>query len=129
MRAPTALPIALLLSLAACDGGEKIDDTSTTDTQADDTGTGGTDDSTGGTDSGTTGGLDGESLYISNCSSCHGADAMGGNGGPPLDREVRMLNDSQLIQIMQNGEGRMPAIDVTTEEGQAIVDYLRTLFP
>ncbi len=93
----------------------------------------GTDDTgktdTGKTDTDTTGGLDGEQLFLTNCSGCHGTDAMGSNNGPPLDREVQMLSDNQLIGIMLNGEGRMLAIEVSVEEAQAIVDYLRTLFP
>ncbi len=126
------LTLSLLLSLAACtDGKDSADNTGTTDSgttgNTDDTGT--TDDTAKTDDTGTTGGLDGEQLFLTNCSGCHGTDAMGSNNGPPLDREVQMLSDNQLIGIMQNGEGRMPGIEVSVEEAQEIVNYLRTLFP
>jgi cytochrome c551 len=109
--------IALLLSLTlalAC--GDKSDDTgSSTDTSSD-----------GGSDGAS--GLDGASLYSSNCSGCHGSDGTNGSGGPSLADEVPGKSDAELIEIMQNGEGSMPPIGVADDEAQAIVDYLRGLF-
>ena len=41
--------------------------------------------------------------------------------------EVNKHTDAQLIQVILNGHGTMPAIDVTEEEAQAILDYLRNV--
>lgn len=113
----------LLFLLLACsdDGGDsattKTDDSSsTTPTPTEDT-------SLPTDDSSTTPGLDGAQLYADTCAGCHGADGHGGSA-PDLSRELGKT-DAQLIEIILNGDGRMPPQDVTQEEAQAIVDWMR----
>lgn len=62
----------------------------------------------------------GKSLFASNCSFCHGADATGGNGGPDLIRSVLVNHDERgnlIGPIVHNGRpGRgMPAFPNLTE--------------
>ena len=74
---------------------------------------------------------DGQTLYLDNCSRCHGEDAGGVRGqGPAINAEIDKLSDEQIIDIILNGKGRdeMPAIDVTEAEAQLIVDYMRENF-
>ena len=88
-------------------------------------------DSDADSDSDTDADLDGEQLFLDNCQECHGADGRGTRKGPDLKREIPQLDDAEIVDIILNGKGRneMPAIEVTEAEAQAIVDYLRTLFP
>ncbi len=63
----------------------------------------------------------GKTLFASNCSFCHGADATGGNGGPDLIRSVLVNHDERgnlIGPTVHNGRpGRgMPAFGNLTEE-------------
>jgi cytochrome c oxidase cbb3-type subunit III len=71
-------------------------------------------------------------LFNSNCGSCHGSDARGGEHGPDIatDPDVQRLADSDLIAIAKNGVSGtgMPAFGwLGQEKLTAIVQYLRTL--
>lgn len=108
-----------LLLLGACTGDTSKDFANTTDDSAGDSNVT-TDDSP--VDSQVE--LDGAALFAENCARCHGDDARGSRSGPDLSREMR-LSDAQILRVIQNGEGDMPAIEVTEEEAQAIIDWLR----
>jgi mono/diheme cytochrome c family protein len=67
----------------------------------------------------------GEDLYMMHCSSCHDSDGTGVSGVAPNITNELGHTDAQLIGIILNGKEEMPAIDVTEEEAQLIVDYMR----
>ena len=76
--------------------------------------------------------VQGSTLFNSNCGSCHGSDARGGEHGPDIatDPEVQRLADSDLIAIAKNGVPGtgMPAFGWLGKENlTAIAQYLRTL--
>jgi mono/diheme cytochrome c family protein len=71
--------------------------------------------------------LDGAALFATHCSSCHAADGTGTSIGADITGELGK-SDSQLKNVMLNGEGAMPAVAVTDEEAQAIVDWMRDTF-
>jgi len=112
----------LFLALLACpaspdSGGDTATDTSN-DTAAD-------------TDTGVEEALTGAELYEAHCSACHGDDGTGvRNQGPNIVPELAKLSDEQIVEIILNGKGRneMPAIGVTEEEAQRIVDFMRESF-
>ena len=52
----------------------------------------------------------------------------GGANGPNIVPQLDRLSDAQIIRVILEGEGRMPAQDVTEEEAQAIVDHMRANF-
>ena len=69
--------------------------------------------------------MDGEALYISTCATCHGTDGEGLEGsGPSIVHELHH-NDAKLIDVILNGDGDMDPVDVTEEQAQLIVDYMR----
>lgn len=69
--------------------------------------------------------LDGETLYAQNCASCHGADRAGGGGFPSLVDVGDRLERNRVMQIIRNGQGRMPSFASLPEtERSAIVDFL-----
>jgi quinoprotein glucose dehydrogenase len=68
------------------------------------------------------------SLYAANCAGCHGDNRQGSAIGPSLvDVGSRRTHD-QIVQIIREGTGRMPAFG-SALDGRAITDivnYLRT---
>ena len=72
----------------------------------------------------------GETLFATNCSACHGADATGASA-PDLTSGVQATStftDEQLSSVISNGVGSMPAISTLDEQGIAdVIAYLRTL--
>ena len=48
-------------------------------------------------------------LYQQNCADCHGADGRGIMSNPAL--AGTKLNEAQIIKIIQNGRGEMPAVE------------------
>src|SRR5436190_1926802 len=72
----------------------------------------------------------GKSLYGSNCTFCHGADARGGSGGPSLIRSQTVLNDKNgelITPIVQNGIGdKMPRLPLTTAQVTDIAAFIHS---
>ena len=61
----------------------------------------------------------GKALYGVQCNFCHGSDARGGEGGPNLLRSDLVLNDRNgelIAQVVQNGRGEMPRINLTNQQ-------------
>lgn len=66
---------------------------------------------------------EGERLYLSHCSVCHGTGSWGTDLGPPLHPERR----KDIIQQVRNPRGKMPPFPPSTlsdEELRKIADYL-----
>lgn len=71
----------------------------------------------------------GEAVYTSTCVACHGADGTLGveTGGEPasnLQEEVNELSDSELMDVIQNGEGTMPAQGLDDTEAADCIAYM-----
>jgi mono/diheme cytochrome c family protein len=77
----------------------------------------------------------GEQLYAGYCAICHGARGDGrGDASPSFgsDRPVDFTtpdfwkghSDSSIIKVIRKGKGRMPASNLTEEEGRVIVQYM-----
>ncbi len=83
---------------------------------------------TGGLTENRQGGNLGFRLYQSQCSICHGGDR---KGSPPtfpsLVDEQKRLSESQIVEIIHSGKGRMPALPNVEGEGmKAVLEYIRT---
>ncbi|MFP7492355.1 cytochrome c [Terribacillus saccharophilus] len=63
--------------------------------------------------------------YENNCSMCHGQDLSGGNGGPSLDDVASKYTTEELVDIMENGKGGMPAGQAEGEEAEKIAEWLQ----
>jgi len=71
----------------------------------------------------------GKALYGVQCNFCHGSDARGGEGGPNLLRSDLVLNDKNgesIAQVVQNGRGEMPRIDLTNQQVSDIAAYIHS---
>ncbi|SDC12328.1 cytochrome c551 [Terribacillus halophilus] len=66
-----------------------------------------------------------QEAYENNCAMCHGQDLSGGNGGPPLDNLGSKYTQEELVDIMENGKGGMPAGQAEGEEAEKIAEWLQ----
>src|SRR5262252_8854635 len=67
--------------------------------------------------------------FENRCSRCHGADANGGEMGPPIVRRASGFDDAQLGKLIREGlpQRGMPANPVNDAELGQITRYLRSL--
>ncbi len=76
--------------------------------------------STGGNDTGnqnetSTSQTEPKEVYMSNCASCHGGNLQGATG-PDLQKVGTKLDKDQILQILENGQGSMPAQSHISED-------------
>lgn len=73
--------------------------------------------------------IDGETLFLNNCASCHGVDGkLGMSGAKNLTKII--LSDKQITKVITYGKGTMPAFKElipSAEEIEAVVQHVRTL--
>ncbi len=87
-------------------------------------------------DSGSVSGGDaanGETLYAAKCQSCHGVNGTGEaesgvSGAADLSVEADALSDSAMVDVILNGQGGMPAINVSQAEAEDITAYVNQAF-
>jgi alcohol dehydrogenase (cytochrome c) len=60
----------------------------------------------------------GKPVFADNCSTCHGAQGTGGNGGPDLTKLPAAKNLQRVIAQVTNGSGGMPAFKGTLTSAQ-----------
>jgi cytochrome c oxidase cbb3-type subunit III len=71
----------------------------------------------------------GKALYGVHCNFCHGSDARGGEGGPNLLRSDLVLNDKNgelIANVVQNGKGDMPKLNLTKEQVSDIAAFIHS---
>jgi mono/diheme cytochrome c family protein len=77
----------------------------------------------------------GEAIFKQKCQACHGADGMANSGvgkvmrvKPVSDAQVKKLAESEMIELVRNGQGKMQPYknDLTAAQIKAAVDYFRT---
>ncbi|GGA18297.1 cytochrome c551 [Psychrobacillus lasiicapitis] len=100
------------LMLAACGGGN--DEANDNDTAAD-TDTAPTNE---------TASVDAEKIVSSKCISCHGGNLEGQGNFPALNDVGSRLSEDEILNVIENGRGAMPAGLVTGEEAQAVAAWL-----
>jgi len=72
--------------------------------------------------------IDGQVVFRENCSGCHGSDGEGGTG-PELRGVAERLSRDDLLAVVREGRGVMPAWEgeLTDEQITAVADYLLAL--
>ena len=73
---------------------------------------------------------EGRTLYISNCSSCHGGAGGGGRGTKLNEGAVTAsLSEDETIAVVADGRGAMPAFSGRLDDDQiaAVVAYTREI--
>ena len=71
----------------------------------------------------------GKRTFDTICSRCHGADAAGGDMGPPIGLRMAALDDATLSALIVNGriERGMPPSPLPPADLRPLVAYLRVL--
>ena len=79
----------------------------------------------------------GKSVYDKRCVSCHGADgkgsaamvkAMGEKGLNLTTKEVAAAKDEELVKVILEGKGKMPATKgLSKDEAKQVLEYTRSL--
>lgn len=120
-----AVLFGTMLVLTACGGAGDNDTQEPADTNdegteesADD---GGAEDSTD--DGGTVDTAAAEDLYRSSCASCHGEDLSGG-AGPALENVGSDMSADEIKDIIENGQGSMPAGLLSGDDADAVAEWL-----
>jgi mono/diheme cytochrome c family protein len=79
---------------------------------------------------------DGKALFEKSCAGCHGADGKGNEkmatilGVKSLSivgKDSTKKSDEQLLKVIAEGEGKMPASKLTKAEQKQALGYARTL--
>jgi quinoprotein glucose dehydrogenase len=70
----------------------------------------------------------GSMLYQSNCAGCHGQDRTGTPPAfPSLVEATGRMTPEQMVEVIHNGRGRMPAFpEITNTRLEALLNYVRT---
>jgi mono/diheme cytochrome c family protein len=81
---------------------------------------------------------EGKRLYEQKCRLCHGVNGNGDGPAaaafspPPADFATSSFwkdyDQKSIAEIIQEGRGRMPAFHLTSDEVQAIIDYMSQTF-
>jgi mono/diheme cytochrome c family protein len=78
----------------------------------------------------------GKAPYEKSCAGCHGADGkgnpkmaaiLGDKGLNIVGNETKKKSDDQLLKVIAEGAGKMPASKLTKEEQKQVLDYVRSL--
>ena len=71
----------------------------------------------------------GRATFEARCATCHGANANGGEMGPPIATRLPSHDDADLTQLIREGRPTrgMPPPGVPSAEIPALIAYLRTL--
>lgn len=78
----------------------------------------------------------GKALYEKSCAGCHAADGkgnekmaklLGDKGLNIVGTETKKKSDEQLLKLIAEGSGKMPASKLTKEEQKQALGYARSL--
>ncbi|MCW2971785.1 MAG: cytochrome [Thermoleophilia bacterium] len=112
------LVLAVALLVSACGGDSKDGDSGKTGTAP--TASTSTNTETAATN---TEAVSGKSVFLNNCTICHGQKGTGGNGGPDISSQSDAAHN---IEQVSNGGGGMPAFkgQLSDEEIKAVADFV-----
>ena len=85
------------------------------------------DDAAGTEAEGETASIDAEQIIQQNCIQCHGQDLAGTGSFPALNDVGSRLTRDEILTVIHEGPGPMPADIITGAEAEAVADYLSTL--
>jgi mono/diheme cytochrome c family protein len=78
----------------------------------------------------------GKALYEKSCVGCHGADGkgnekmaklLGDKGLNIVGDETKKKSDEQLMKVLAEGSGKMPASKLSKQEQKQVLSYVRSL--
>ena len=114
----TALFFGSALILGACGGGDTAEPAEETPVEN----PGGEGGDSGGNNEAST--VDAEQIVNQNCTSCHGENLEGAGNFPALNDVGSRLSEEEIRQIIDEGQGAMPADIIEGEEADAVAQWL-----
>lgn len=78
----------------------------------------------------------GKKLYDKSCAGCHGTDGkgnakmakiLGDKGLNIVGAETKQKSDEQLLKVIAEGAGKMPASKLSKDEQKQVLGYVRSL--
>jgi mono/diheme cytochrome c family protein len=78
----------------------------------------------------------GKAVYDKSCAGCHGADGkgnpamakvLGDKGLNIVSKDTTQQSDEQLLKVIAEGAGKMPASKLSKSEQKQVLDYTRSL--
>ncbi|HSJ37895.1 MAG TPA: cytochrome c [Planococcus sp. (in: firmicutes)] len=106
-----ALLFGTTLILGACGGGETTDPEPAEETPEETPSEGETT-------------VDAEQIVNQNCISCHGGNLEGQGNFPPLNDVGSRLSEEEILAVILEGAGAMPAGIIVGEEAEAVAAWL-----
>lgn len=76
---------------------------------------------------GETAAIDAEQVVQQNCISCHGENLEGAGNFPALNDVGSRLSQDEILSVIENGKGAMPANIIEGEEAVAVAEYLAAM--
>lgn len=67
---------------------------------------------------------DAEKLVQGNCTSCHGGNLEGQGNFPALNNVGSRLSEEEILHVIQNGQGAMPAHIIEGVEAEVVAEWL-----
>lgn len=67
----------------------------------------------------------GQALYQMHCARCHGAEGGGIASNPALSKTTLTLRDPDIVDIMLNGKGGMPAQRLDEQQTADVLAWMR----
>ncbi|GAA0499013.1 hypothetical protein GCM10008986_27670 [Salinibacillus aidingensis] len=125
-KALIAMLFGSALVLAACGGG---DDNAGEDTGNNDAGTeqqAEENGDTGNADGGTVDTAAAEKIAQNNCATCHGGDLSGQGNAADLTTIGSRLSKEEIVDVIQNGKGGMPPVNISEEDANTVASWLAT---
>ncbi|MBK3495989.1 cytochrome c [Viridibacillus sp. YIM B01967] len=99
-----ALLLGSALVLGACGGKEKVKEEGTAGTE--------------------TVKIDAEKIAQANCISCHGETLEGRGNFPNISKIGATLSKDEILDVVKNGKGNMPKINISSDEAEAVAKWL-----
>ena len=64
-------------------------------------------------------------IYAKSCAICHGAAGEGKGPFPKITGSAK--SEEEIVQLLENGKGKMPRFDATAEQRAAMAKYVKGL--
>ncbi|KOP69933.1 hypothetical protein AMS59_21780 [Lysinibacillus sp. FJAT-14745] len=69
---------------------------------------------------------DGQTIAMKSCITCHGGELQGQNNAPKISDVGSRMTEKEILNVIENGKGSMPAGIVKGADAEAVAKWLAT---
>ncbi len=69
---------------------------------------------------------DGETIAMKSCITCHGGELQGQGNAPKISDVGSRMTEAEILNVIENGKGTMPAGVVKGADAEAVAKWLAT---